>query len=660
MFERSLYVLLFLCCVWTSLVAEETAPDDTAVSSIDMKEFKSIVVQGGDRLKPLDSYARHLLLGIYHQSKFKHTDRMTEKTTKMSAAEWFAELIFMPEKARQRKIFKIQNNEVIGSVGVEPDPDFLYSYNELIAEFENINTEIKKLQDSKITKEQMSIRDKQLLILRNKINYFEKHMGSLAYIYMKNIEVGPNIAEKLSLGEGGDYSFYDIYGKQAEIASLYEVMIKKYSDILRAKDSENLTKKEASLQAILELDPWEQELFVVKIRSEDVGRIPMFFPTVPSENPEKEDGAWKSPVQVLLSYKNGAELQQYFEEMNANYLAENSEAFSATVKKFKESVGHREKIDLEVSYNSADYFYNSLALYIFTFLFSFTSFLAWSKNMRMLSMLFVAVALCLHGTGLVIRCFLMSRPPVTTLYESIIFVCFVLVLVCFIFEWIQKTNVWIFCASIAGPLLLFIAHKYSTEGETLVQVEAVLNTNFWLATHVVIITIGYSMCFVVGVMAHVYLCLKIWPKKDFDLKSLYKTMVWLSLMALLFSTFGTILGGIWADQSWGRFWGWDPKENGAMMIVLWLLFLTHGRIAGMMRDVGYAAGLIALNIVVALAWFGVNLLQVGMHTYGFDEGTWTNLQIFIVVEIAAMIMLAILAINRGSNKLPAESSALNQ
>ena len=102
-----------------------------------------------------------------------------------------------------------------------------------------------------------------------------------------------------------------------------------------------------------------------------------------------------------------------------------------------------------------------------------------------------------------------------------------------------------------------------------------------------------------------------------------------SFFALFFCLFGTILGGIWADQSWGRFWGWDPKENGALAIVIWLLTLIHGRLAGFLKSNGYALGMVFTNIVVALSWFGVNLLNVGLHSYGFIKGVLSGLILFL-------------------------------
>ena len=109
-------------------------------------------------------------------------------------------------------------------------------------------------------------------------------------------------------------------------------------------------------------------------------------------------------------------------------------------------------------------------------------------------------------------------------------------------------------------------------------------------------------------------------------------MFGITLVALFFTLFGTILGGIWADQSWGRFWGWDPKENGALLIVLWHVMMIHMRLSGMVKAPGFALGMVLNNIIVALAWFGVNLLSVGLHSYGFASGIAVNLGLFIVFE----------------------------
>ena len=93
---------------------------------------------------------------------------------------------------------------------------------------------------------------------------------------------------------------------------------------------------------------------------------------------------------------------------------------------------------------------------------------------------------------------------------------------------------------------------------------------------------------------------------------IYGTVCFAALLSLI----GTILGGLWADDSWGRFWGWDPKENGAMLIVIWNALLLHARWGKLVGDRGVAVLAVAGNVAVAWSWFGVNELGVGLHSYG--------------------------------------------
>jgi hypothetical protein len=106
--------------------------------------------------------------------------------------------------------------------------------------------------------------------------------------------------------------------------------------------------------------------------------------------------------------------------------------------------------------------------------------------------------------------------------------------------------------------------------------------------------------------------------------------------ATLFSFVGTVLGGIWADQSWGRFWGWDAKENGALMIVLWNALILHARWGGLVRDRGLANLAIVGNIITAWSWFGVNMLGIGLHSYGFMDSAFMWLMGFVASQLLLM------------------------
>jgi len=185
---------------------------------------------------------------------------------------------------------------------------------------------------------------------------------------------------------------------------------------------------------------------------------------------------------------------------------------------------------------------------------------------------------------------------------------------------------------------LVIAHHLSMSGDTMEMMQAVLDSNFWLATHVITITIGYSSVFLAGALAHVYLIGSAFGKiTKSSQKSLMQMVYGVTCFALLFSFVGTVLGGIWADQSWGRFWGWDPKENGALMIVLWLSVALHARFAGLIRERGFMVAAVFANIVTAFAWFGVNMLGVGLHSYGFMDKAAVWLSAFCFSQFLVML-----------------------
>jgi ABC-type transport system involved in cytochrome c biogenesis permease subunit len=203
------------------------------------------------------------------------------------------------------------------------------------------------------------------------------------------------------------------------------------------------------------------------------------------------------------------------------------------------------------------------------------------------------------------------------------------------------------------------------------MMRAVLDDNFWLATHVVVITIGYSATFLAGFLGIVYVVMGVftkWLNREFDIKSaaamsaattslgvgvvayatrvkgetngqaLARMVYGIVCFATLFSLVGTILGGIWADQSWGRFWGWDPKENGALLIVLWNAVILHCRWGGLVKQRGLMNLAVFGNVVTAASWFGVNMLGVGLHSYGFMDAAFMWLMLFWAPQLAIIAL----------------------
>jgi ABC-type transport system involved in cytochrome c biogenesis permease subunit len=172
------------------------------------------------------------------------------------------------------------------------------------------------------------------------------------------------------------------------------------------------------------------------------------------------------------------------------------------------------------------------------------------------------------------------------------------------------------------------------------MMQAVLDTNFWLATHVVVVTLGYASTFVAGFLAIVYITRGVFTRTLTGAtgKSLARMIYGILCFATLFSFVGTVLGGIWADQSWGRFWGWDPKENGALIIVLWNALILHARWGGLVRERGLVNLAIVGNIVTSWSWFGVNMLGIGLHSYGFTAAAFRWLMLFVLSQLALVAL----------------------
>ncbi|MGK0183065.1 MAG: ABC-type transport system involved in cytochrome c biogenesis permease subunit [Halioglobus sp.] len=230
-------------------------------------------------------------------------------------------------------------------------------------------------------------------------------------------------------------------------------------------------------------------------------------------------------------------------------------------------------------------------------------------------------------------------PPVTNLYSSAVFVGWGSVSLGIILERLYRNGIGSCVASITGSLSLIVAHHLMNKGDTMEMMRAVLNSNFWLSTHVVTISMGYSSALLAGFLACAYVIRGLFPQVDKSTqRSIYSMVYGIICFSTFFSFVGTILGGIWADQSWGRFWGWDPKENGALMIVLWNAIILHARWGNLIKAQGVMYLAIFGNVICSFSWFGVNMLGVGLHSYGFMQSALFWLSAFMLSQIAVILI----------------------
>jgi len=366
-----------------------------------------------------------------------------------------------------------------------------------------------------------------------------------------------------------------------------------------------------------------------------------YFTVIPSSQNENWLSLWEA-LSTDFSNVQTRRLLILWGDMASGYKQGNDVAFNKAVRLYinsvrlslsKDDLKKVDKFPLELFYQASSPFTWAIMFYIFAFIFFVISFTSSKPLWYNLGLCSVMAGFIPHVLGLLMRIIIMSRPPVSSLYETFIFVGFITVLLGLAIEYYNRQWLGIITAAISGTALLFIANKYSAEGDTLKVLVAVLNSNFWLATHVTTITMGYAATCVGGLLGHIWLLQAVFRKDTQTLDKTYKTTLGILGVALTLTFLGTNLGGIWADQSWGRFWGWDPKENGALMIVLWTALLFHAKAGQMIGPRGLAVGAVIGMMVVMWAWFGVNLLSVGLHSYGFTSGIATSLIIYAAFEI---------------------------
>ncbi len=331
------------------------------------------------------------------------------------------------------------------------------------------------------------------------------------------------------------------------------------------------------------------------------------------------------------------------------YQGQDAEAFNAGVSEYAEMLGQHmpeemRKARFEVFFNELQPFYQGTVLYVLAFLLGAGSLLlsnteksSIGKAMGRAAVAVVALTFCLHTFGLVARVYMQGYAPVTNLYSSAVFIGWFCVVMGLFMEWLFKNGLGTSLSAVIGFTTLIIAHNLA-DGDTMEMMRAVLDSNFWLSTHVTSVTIGYSATFMAGIIGIVYILAGVYTRRLDDqlAKTLGKMIYGTVAFGLLFSFVGTVLGGIWADQSWGRFWGWDPKENGAVLIVLMNALILHARWGGMVKTRGMAVLAVSGNIITAWSWFGTNMLGVGLHSYGFTESALFWMLVFVATQLAIM------------------------
>lgn len=592
---------------------------------------ESLPVQDGGRIKPLSTYAGFQMLGL-HGARSMKVEGEGGEVSKLTPTEWLMDTLFRPELAVDLPTFRVDNSDVLEAIGVEvKGRRDRYSYNEIAPGRDKL-IELAQSYEPIVKKERDPVQQQTIDLAYNIRNY-----ESMMY-YFSFARTG--VVLRGTGGEGQP-------DQRADFSAVMTTAPQLRRQIARSQQQgESIDERmQDMLQQVLTGANYAKfGLFILPPKSASdgtwltSGNTIMDVMTTQSKDTETaigDIGALETAVRsVSISEK---EFRKHFGE------------FKERVVKRANSRGEYKRIGMEVSYFKRDYFLNAMVYFLIGSLCALGMWaLGRGKTGKWLSwatLAFTVVAAGYCVTAIIIRCVIMDRPPVGNLYDTVIFIGTTGVIFSLLVEWMSRKRFALGLAPILGTALILLARRYEVgdAGDHLNPLVAVLDSNFWLSTHVITISLGYSAGLLAAMLSCGYVLMRglNLDGKNKDLrKSLTKAVYGCLCLTVFLSLVGTVLGGIWANYSWGRFWGWDPKENGALMIVLWTLAILHARLGGILREWGLHFASIFTACVVAFSWWHVNFLGVGLHNYGFTAGKGT-IWIFYAVMMTFILFGAL-------------------
>jgi ABC-type transport system involved in cytochrome c biogenesis permease subunit len=738
-------VLFFAAAMW---------PRGEDKSQMQLSRFSQVPVIDGGRVKPIDTYARvQLMLMSRRQTWYEEIEKGKEiEHRRREAVRWLLNILadgyaeYLPSQMTSQ-FLAIPDPEVVTWLGLRPRPIGRYTIGEILVSARKANrgdiilrllkpdarpdSPIEQkvqalLQEMNKLRDQYAQEADALRQVRDKAGSPEKakvfRIDNDQVLAMLNLE--PREGFRYSLSE-----FSGVDDKRNDHRKYFQQFLKK------AMEADKRPEKEQDLVDVKTLELYRQ--LKTHYGLVQLGGLLL----VPGPSGGKED--WKTLGRALAEGDAGdnpsaAALEKIVRAYAQDDVKTFNKELGAYLATMQERMpGEMSKVRHEVWFNHFAPFYQCANLYVLVLLLSILSWVLWHEPLKWSAFWLTVVIVAVHTFALGLRMWLTGRPPVTNLYTSAVFIGWGCVLLCLLVEvilWavsIRSFAIPLVVSSVLGFATMIVAHHLGGSGDTMEVMQAVLDTNFWLATHVVAVTLGYTATFVAGffAMVFVFLMLATAVRKYFVdrappagsdvLLFIVAVMGWLAIptllvlgvfcglwvlwsggevlsvgvavvlslpllltagiygclvvvrrfspapadappgelppmvtvldrlaltqtsskvmswliygtvcFATLLSFVGTVLGGIWADQSWGRFWGWDPKENGALLIVVMNALILHARWGGMIRERGLAVLALVGNMVTAWSWFGTNQLGVGLHAYGFNNSLAVGCTVF--------------------------------
>ncbi len=575
--------LVGVCALW--IAGKARLPE--AGGKMDLVAFGELPVVYQGRPKPFDTLARNTLRIISKREYFANP-----AGEKRPAIEWLLDVISEKPEALQHKVFRIENLELLDTLGLERRPGaWRYSIEEFRGRLDEFDKQVRLAM--RVDESKLSTYQRKVIELNDHLRVYSLLVTSFRLPHISREEPAKDLLAAVQ--------------QQREMRRLPLPLV------LPPEQEEG------------EWQPftmaWTRAFAKANLMGQDA------------------DPATLALTDVLREYAAGR--AQAFNRGIAEYhaLLEQSPYRERLVQDPAHRVDLR-KIRVETFYNYFDPLWLCTLLYVVGFLLTAVGWLGWPQLWRRSSFWLLLLAWLLHLAALLFRIYISGRGPVTNLYSSAVFIAWGTVGLGLVLEWFSRLGIGNAVGALAGFGALVIAYCLSGDGDTFTVLQAVLDTNFWLWTHVTCVSFGYAATYVAGLLGLVYVLGGVFTTA-FDrgtAKELARMVYGIVCFAILFSFFGTVLGGLWADDSWGRFWGWDPKENGALIIVLWNALVLHARWDGMIKDRGLALLAVAGNICVSWSWFGVNQLGKGLHSYGFTEGIALALALFVISQLAVIVI----------------------
>ena len=597
----------------------------------------AIPVQSEGRIKPLSVLAAFALYDLHGRRDLKYSvpgpDGVQQKVT-LDPTEWLLDVWCYPSQADRYPLFRVEHTGVLDALGFANDgqrQDFDYlSFAQAFDAAERLEELAREY--AKLEQGSRSTVQEHLLGLYSDVKKFMRlRRQTQAFEWQLPIEE-PKLRELF----GADRIDFGAVAAHAE----------GFRGLLGEQDPQMTSAPRGLLEAAE---------FTGRLITNDEGGAGLIAP--PADRDGKFRDVWLTlggGLQEVLRGQDGqSTVRDALVSLQQAVSAEDHGGKEAALMAFRDAtiasaVQHpsfdRGKVDLETGYYAAAWHYQSIHWFLFAFVLAAVCWLVpRSKLLWGASLGVTVLALGMLSYDVWLRMVITDRPPIKNLYDTFLFIAAVGVLLAVIAEVVLPRRIALAAAPFTGALLVMFARMFEVAdgSDTMNPLVAVLDSNFWLATHVTTINIGYAAGLVAALLANVWILMRVLRlahPSDAAAKSLVRMTYGVTCFGLAFAVVGTILGGVWANDSWGRFWGWDPKENGALMICLAQVSLLHARFSGLVRDFGFVVWSAITGAVVVFSWFHVNLLGIGLHSYGFSSGlrdaVWTSYLVqagFVVV-----------------------------